>query len=318
MAVAELTFGAGELAQPQEDSQLKVVWRRFRRHRLAVFGLGIASTLFAVAFLGPIFSPYDSTTIPRGPDYKRAVNLGPLATWVDVRGQSHFHLLGTDESGRDYLTRLMQGGRVSLSLAITVTIIVTLLGLVIGCVSGYYGGWVDSLIMRVVDFILTLPALPIFLIIYTLVPQDQIPGGSFTVLVCIFIAFGWLGSARLARGMVLSLKNQEFTDASRAVGTPDGQIIVRHMIPNALAPVLVAATLAVGGYVVAEASLSFLGFGVQPPAPSWGNMLRDVQGKLFNDPYEVFYPGLCIFSTSLSFNFIGDALRDALDPRLKL
>jgi len=318
MAVAELTFGAEEQVAQKEESQLKVVWRRFRRHKLAVIGLAVSITLFVVSFLGPYFSGYDANTIPTGVDYRNAVDLGPLASWTDSQGASHFHLLGTDESGRDYLTRLMQGGRVSLSLAIIVTICATALGLAIGSVSGYYGGWIDSLIMRVVDFVLTLPTLPIYLIIYTLIPKDAIPGGSITVLAVIFVLFGWLGPARLVRGMVLSLKNHEFADASRAVGASDARIISRHMIPNALAPVLVSATLAVGGVVVGEASLSFLGFGVQPPDPSWGNLLLDVRGKLFDDPFEVFYPGMAIFLTSLSFNFIGDALRDALDPRLKL
>lgn len=318
MAVAQLTFGTEELAHPEEQSQAQAVWKRFRKHKLAVAGLWIVILLFGLSFIGPLASPYDSTTIPKGADYAKAKNLPPLSTWVNSEGVSSFHLLGTDQNSRDYVTRLMEGGRVSLSLAMVVTLVTAIIGILIGSFSGFHGGWVDSLLMRIVDFIYTLPTLPIFLIIYTIIPSDSIPGGSITVLAIIFIAFGWVGDARLVRGMVLSLRSQEFTDASRAVGASSGRIILRHMIPNAIAPVLVSATLAVGGVVVAESALSFLGFGVQPPAPSWGNMVRGAQNNMMDKPYEVFFPGLAIFLTSLSFNFIGDALRDALDPRLKL
>lgn len=308
MSVAELTFQNEQLAAPQSESQLLTVWRRFRRHRLALVGLSIAIFLIVASFIGPYLTPFETTTIPRNLGGLR--ELGPL-----TMAEDGFHILGTDSMARDYFTRLMVGGQVSLALAFVVVICTEVIGTIIGGISGYYGGWVDSLIMRTVDFLITLPSLPIFLAVYVLIPKDSIPGGTITVLAVIFIVFGWMGSARLVRGMVLSLKNQEFTEAARALGATNRRIILRHMIPNAIAPVLVSATLSVGGVVVAEAALSYLGFGVQPPAPSWGNMLLDVQGKMMNDPLEVFYPGMAIFLTSLSFNFIGDALRDALDPR---
>lgn len=307
MAVADLTFQE-EVAAPQEDSQFVMVWRRFRRHRLALIGLFIAGFLIFASFVGPILTPFNTTDIPSNLAEMR--NLGAFTTAEDG-----LHILGTDKMGRDYFTRLMEGGRVSLTLAFVVVIITQIIGTTIGGISGYYGGWVDSLLMRLVDFLITLPSLPIFLAIYVLIPKDAVPGGSITVLAIVFIVLSWTGSSRLVRGMVLSLKNQEFTEAARAVGSSDRRIIGRHMIPNAIAPVLVAATLQVGGVVVGEAALSYLGFGVQPPAPSWGNMLLDVQGKMLEAPMEVFYPGMAIFLTSLSFNFIGDALRDALDPR---
>jgi peptide/nickel transport system permease protein len=318
MSVADLTFGVEEIAAPDEDTQAALVWRRFRRHKLAVIGLFIAVFLVLFSFLGPFLTPYDSITIPTGDAFIKAKGLSPGGSWTDSAGVVHRHILGTDGVGRDYLTRLMEGGRVSLSLAFVVTILAQTAGTVIGAISGYFGGWIDSIIMRIVDFILTLPSLPIFLVVYTLIPKDQIPGGSITVLGVIFVAFGWVGSSRLVRGMILSLKSQEFTDASRALGASDTRIILRHMIPNAIAPVLVAATLSVGGIVVGEAGLSFLGFGVQPPDPSWGNLLQDTQSDIMTAPFRVFYPGMLIFMISLSFNFIGDALRDALDPRLKL
>lgn len=319
MTAAQLTFGAEELARPQEDSQLAMIWRRFRRHRLAVVGLVIVALLFAFAFVGPLLSPYGSTDIPTA-DLVKARDLKPGACWVDGAGVQHCHILGTDSVGRDYMTRLMQGGRVSLSLAIIVVLTEMVLGMLVGAIAAYFGGWVDVVIMRVVDFVLTLPDLPIFVVVSVILADYMpfIPGGSVTVLGAIFIAFGWTGAARLTRGMVLSLKTQEFTDAARALGASDRSIIFRHMLPNSLAPILVAATLGVGGVVVGEAGLSFLGFGVKAPYPSWGNLLQGTQSYMFSQPLRVFYPGFLILLISLSFNFIGDALRDALDPRLKL
>ncbi len=311
MSVADLTFEE-ELAHPEEESQLSLVWRRFRRHKLAVIGLAIVVLLFFTAFVGPYLTPYTSTRIPTR-YYEACRNLGPLTNCPNG-----FHILGTDRSARDYLTRLMEGGRVSLSLAIVVTVVSTLIGTAFGGISGYFGGWTDSVIMRIVDFLMTLPFLPLLLVLYTLIPMDRIPGGSVTVVGVVLILFRWMGASRLVRGMVLSLKNQEFTEAARSVGASDWRIILRHMVPNSLAPVFVSATLGVGGIVVTEAALSYLGFGVQPPAASWGNMLQDVQGKMFDNPLEVFYPGMAIFLISLSFNFVGDAMRDALDPRLKM
>lgn len=312
MSLEELDLEAQELAHPEEDAQLALVWRRFRRHKLAVAGLAIAVALMLLAFVGPLLSPYGPNEIPTE-FFGECRELGHFD-----RCPNGFHLLGTDRRGRDYLTRLMVGGRVSLALAISVTVIATAIGTVVGGISGYFGRWVDSVIMRFVDFLLTLPFLPLLLVLYTVIPMERIPGKSVTVVAIVLILFRWMGASRLVRGMVLSLKNQEFTEAARSVGASDWRIIFRHMVPNSMAPVLVSATLGVGGIVVTEAALSFLGYGVKPPDASWGNMLQDIQGKMFVDPFEVFYPGMAIFLTSLSFNFIGDALRDALDPRLKM
>lgn len=345
MAVAELTFGREELAAAQDESQLAVVWRRFRRHKLAVVGLSIAVLLALTCFVGPVVSPYAANKIEAGGvAYRGLKKLGPGARvtlewdrgapertnddrivafatgWVGAKDPANeiehrLYILGTDNSGRDTLTRLMQGGRVSLSLALIVVLIQQVLGTIIGAISAYYGGWVDSIIMRGVDFLITLPSLPIFMVLQVILRDRGIPGGSIGVLAVVFIALGWTSSARLVRGMVLSLKNQEFAEAARAMGASDRRIVLRHLIPNALAPVLVSATLAIGGVVVGEASLSYLGFGVQPPDPSWGNMLSNAQQLILDQPWAVFYPGMAIFLTSLSFNFMGDALRDALDPR---
>lgn len=345
MAVAELTFGREELAAAQEESQSAMVWRRFRRHKLAVVGLTIATALTLFCFIGPLVSPYAANKIETGSAaYKGLNRLSPgsaitlvwnrrnpatpgddriekvIPGWVAATDpatevEHRLYLLGTDNSGRDTLTRIMQGGRVSLSLALVVVLVSQFIGTLIGATSAFYGGWVDSVVMRAVDFLLTLPSLPIFMALTVILRDRGIPGGSIGVLALVFIVLGWTGSARLVRGMVLSLKNQEFTEAARAMGASDTRIVLRHLIPNALAPVLVSATLALGGVVVGEASLSYLGFGVQPPDPSWGNMLTNAQQMMMDQPWAVFYPGMAIFLTSLSFNFMGDALRDALDPR---
>lgn len=290
-------------------SSRRQVWRRFRRHRLGVVGLCILAGLAVFSFVGPLLTPFDPNGIPLA-SYAASRDLGPLS-----RAPDGFHVLGTDRSGRDCMTRLMHAGRVSLGLAIVVTTVTQLLGLIVGSISGYFGRWIDSFLMRCVDFLLTLPTLPMLLVLSALLPMRRIPGGSISVVALVLIAFGWLGSARLVRGMMLSLRSREFTLAARSLGASDWQIILRHMLPNALSPVLVSATFGMSSVVVTEAALSFLGFGVRPPSPSWGNMLNEVQGAMVSEPLLVLYPGLAIFLTSLSLNFVGDAMRDALDPR---
>jgi peptide/nickel transport system permease protein len=237
------------------------------------------------------------------------------------------------------LTRLMWAGRISLLLSALVTIGSTLVGVVVGAAAGYFGGWVDAIAMRIVDFMLTLPPLPLLLILSAMNLRGGLPlstpafmnqffgwvwsmaaerAESILILASILVLFSWMTIARLVRGQVLALRNMEFTDASRALGVSDWKIITRHMIPNAMAPIIVAATFGFGGVIVQEAALSFLGFGVQNPSASWGNMLNNVREFMLVQPWRAFIPGLTIFLASLSFNFVGDALRDALDPRLKM
>jgi len=307
MAVAEWELQQ-ELLITEEESQIRAVWRRFRRHKLAVLGLGVISVVTFLSITAPWIAPYDPLRINMA-----EASLGPQLGWGNGK-----HLLGTDRLGRDLLTRLLYAGRVSLTVGFIATLGSEFLGTIIGAISGYLGGWVDSFIMRVVDFMLTLPLLPLLMVASILVPKEVFPGGSVGVLIFLLIIFGWTGSSRLVRGVILALREEEFTEAARALGVSTPRIILRHMIPNALAPILVSATLAVGGYIVLEAILSFLGLGVQPPYPSWGNMLFDVQAEMWVAPQNVFYPGMAIFLVSLSFNFVGDALRDALDPRLKI
>ena len=181
----------------------------------------------------------------------------------------------------------------------------------------------DSILTRFLDFMTTLPSLPLLMVLQKILSGIEIPflpreATSVAIMIGILTLLGWMGPARLVRGQILSLKNQDFAEACRAMGVSDIRIILRHMIPNSMAPIIVSATLGVGGTIIVESGLSFLGFGVQPPTPTWGNMLQNVQKDMWIAPWKAFYPGLLIFLTSLSFNFMGDGLRDALDPRLKM
>lgn len=294
---------------PEKENQFLVVWRRFRRHHLAVAGMFVLIIFILMGIFAPMLAPYDP--IEDQDPYNKNAPPSPE------------HVLGTDEIGRDVFSRLLYAARISLTVAFVVTLLSEVAGALIGGISGYFGGWVDSLVQRIVDFLLTIPLLPLLLAFSSILRGIELPlipkqYTSVIVISFILIAFGWMGTCRLVRGMVLSLRSLDFTEAARALGMSNGRIIVRHMIPNAMAPIIVHATLGLGGVIVLESALSFLGFGVQPPVPTWGNMLQAAQAGLLGQPAKVFYPGLAIFLTSLAFNYVGDGLRDALDPRLKL
>ncbi|MGW8226096.1 MAG: ABC transporter permease, partial [Anaerolineales bacterium] len=289
------------------------IWKRFKKHKLAVAGI-VTITLIALAcYLAPLYAPYDPVR-----DLSRDENGQILRN----DPPSMQHLMGTDNIGRDVFTRLLYAGQISLSVAFIVTIFATLIGVFVGAFSGYYGGWIDDVIQRFVEFLITIPLLPLLLAFSALLRGISIPGlppewSSAVIITIILIVFGWMSAAILIRGMVLSLRNQEFTEAAKALGLGSLGIIMRHMIPNSLAPIIVSATLSLGGVIVLESALSFLGFGIQPPVPTWGNMLNEYQNEMWTQPAKVFYPGLVIFICVLAFNYIGDGLRDAMDPRLK-
>jgi peptide/nickel transport system permease protein len=296
------------LLTPKDESQLVLVTRRFLRHKLAVVGLLLIITFMVMAILAPVLAPYDP--------YKQ--NLGPQ--FGDPTAQ---HPLGLDDLGRDVFSRLLYAARLSLFITLTVNFVSEIVGVIVGAISGYYGGRADAIIQRFVEFMLTLPTLPLLLFFSAMMRGLAVPGlprewSNAVIISFVLIVFGWMGATRLVRGMVLSLREQDFTQACKALGMSDWQIITRHMIPNSMAPVIVDLTLGLGGTIVLEAALSFLGFGIQPPVPTWGNMLQNVQDRMWQQPWLAFYPGLCIFLTSLAFNYVGDGLRDALDPRLKL
>jgi peptide/nickel transport system permease protein len=297
MSTLELELEQEQLLTTEEMSQFAVVWSRFRKHKLATLGLFFILFLVAIAILAPWIMPhpYEEINVPNA--------FAPA---------SAEYPLGTDQLGRDILSRLMWGTRISLYVGIAATLLASLFGVIVGSVSGYYGGRTDSLLMRITDFFLTLPSLPLLLVLSVIV------GSSVEVVILILAGLGWMGSARLVRGVVLSLREQEFIEACRAMGMSDTRIILRHLIPNSMAPIIVNITLGIGTIIVVEAALSFLGFGVRPPVPSWGNMLNRVQDYILINPLLAVYPGAAIFLTVLAFNFMGDGLRDALDPRLKM
>jgi peptide/nickel transport system permease protein len=304
------------MASAKPVGQWTLVWRRLRRHKLAMIGLGVLGAVVLLSLLAQWIAPYSYEEI----DLRRSY--APLMA-AGAAGRPA-HLLGTDKLGRDIFSRLLYAGRISLGVALVVTVLTTLLGTLIGAVSGALSGAVDTVLMRFTDIMLTLPFLPMVLVLSSSLRQyaglQKFLGSSFSVFIIIFVLvlFGWMTNARLVRGSVLSLRTQDFIAASRALGAGNNRIILRHLVPNSLAPIIVAATLGFGGVIIAESALSFLGFGIMPPVPTWGNMLNEAR----NSPLEYLFtqalsPGLCIFFTVLAVNFIGDGLRDALDPRLK-
>lgn len=271
-------------------------WRRLRRHRLAMGGLVIIAGIILLAVFAPLVSPVDPLAI----DYSH-----PAAP----PGASG-HLLGTDVVGRDILSRLIFGTRISLQVGIVAVGIAATIGTTVGLIAGYRGGLVDNVLMRAVDVFLAFPVIVLAIAIIAVLGPS---------LVNVIVALGlvaWTTYARVVRGAVLVLREADFVQAARAMGTSDARIIVRHILPNTLAPVIVLATVGMAAAIIAEAALSFLGLGVQPPTPSWGTMLNEGRGFLRTAPHISTFPGLAIMVTVLGFNFLGDGLRDALDPRL--
>jgi len=301
------------LSTVAEESPWKVIWKRFRKHKLAVAGTFTITFIALACFLAPLYAPYHPVR-----DILRDEN-GMILRNDPPSSQ---HLMGTDNVGRDVFTRLLYAGQISLAVAFIVTSFTTVIGVLVGAFSGYYGGWVDEVIQRFVEFLITIPLLPLLLAFSALLRGVRIPGlprewSSAVIITIILTVFGWMSASILIRGMVLSLRNQEFTEAAKALGLGSLGIILRHMIPNSLAPIIVSATLGLGYVIIIESALSFLGFGIQPPVPTWGNMLNEYQHEMWTQPAKVFYPGLVIFICVLAFNYVGDGLRDAMDPRLK-
>lgn len=316
-------------ALPKEQKQWLVILRRFARHRLAVISSFLILFVMIVCLFARSIAPFTAVELELG---------NTFATPFTLSESGRMHWLGTDHLGRDYFSRIIFAGRITLTVALTSVLGSSLVGVFFGAISGFFKGRVDDALMRIVEFLLTIPTLPILLILSSILIQspELVPIPAFVInglssllyiapreaqqvvmVIIVLMSFGWLTTARLMRGMVLSLREQEFTDAARALGASNLRIIVRHMIPNAMAPIIVDASLALAGFVILEAALSFLGFGIQDPTPTWGNMLAFTQSYMFQTPWLPLIPGLPIFFCALMFNFVGDGLRDALDPRLK-
>lgn len=284
------------------SSWTMTVLRRFAKNRMALLGAAVLLALILLSVFAPVIT---QATLGWGRD--------EMDFQYILAPPSARHPLGTDSVGRDTLTRLLYGGRVSLGIALTTVVVYMVLGSLLGAIAGYFGGWVDNLIMRLVDVVQSFPFLLLALTIVA------IRGPGVENLIVALVLLSWPTPARLVRGEFLSLREREFVEAARAVGARAHEIIGRHMLPNTLAPLIVTATLDVAGIILTEASLSYLGFGVQIPVPTWGNMLTEAQNLavLTRMPWLWVPPGLMIFLTVMSINFVGDGLRDALDPRLK-
>ncbi len=278
-----------------ERGQWRLAFERFRAHRPALAGVVVLAALALLSATAPIVSPYDA---------ERTQLLSIFEP------PSLAHPMGTDSLGRDLATRILYGGRVSLSVGLLAVAVAITVGTLVGAVSGFYGRLIDAVLMRFVDMMYSIPSL--FLLILLGV---YFRGLSVGAIVVVLGLLRWMTTARLVRAQFLSLKQREFVEAARAIGARDVRIIVRHILPNTLAPIIVTATLGVASAIIAESTLSFLGLGIQPPTPSWGNMLKDATQDMELAPWTAVYPGLFIFLAVVSINFVGDGLRDALDPR---
>jgi len=277
-------------------SESQSFWGYFKRNRLAVGGFVMIVVIFLTAGFASFVAPYDP---------------GKTGVSLKLKAPSVNHFLGTDQLGRDVFSRMLYGSRVSLSVGFVAVAISILIGILVGAVAGYYGRWIDTVLMRFVDIMLCFPS---FFLILTVV---AVLGPSLLNVMIVIGITSWMGTSRFVRAEFLSLRERDFAQAAKALGVTDRRIIFRHILPNALAPVFVTATLDVATAILVEAGLSFLGFGVQPPAPSWGNILTEGRTYIFDAWWLTVFPGLAILITVLSFNLLGEGLRDALDPRLR-
>jgi peptide/nickel transport system permease protein len=289
--------GAPAGQAPREATPWQLRWRRFRRNRMAVAGGVLLIIFYALVILAPVLSPYayDKVDAPR-----------------QLLGPSAAHLLGTDDLGRDLFSRILWGGRISLSVGFVAAGVSVVIGTLIGAVAGFFGGWVDNLLMRLTEVVI---AFPVFFLLITIVAV--LPRSIFNIMLVIGFT-SWPGLAKVVRAEILSVRERDFTLASRAMGATNSRIIFRHILPNVAASIIVSTTLRIGNAVLSETALSFLGFGAPPPFPSWGSILSGGKDFLRTAPWVSTAPGLLIFLTVLAFNFVGDGLRDALDPKMKL
>ena len=314
-----------------EENQLfmtpgQIVARQFFRNKLAVFGLVVLIFMALFCFVGPLFSPYGETEIfylnpETGEEVYMTDSQAVANSILNAKAKpSLAHPLGTNESGHDVLTRLMYGGRISLMVGFVVVIVEMLLGVTMGGIAGYYGGKVDMVIMRLVEMFVSIPFIPLMLIISSLLislkvsPQDKI---YYTMFIMGIIY--WAGVARMVRGQILSLREMEYMQAAEATGIRTSRKIFRHLVPNVMPVIIVMATMDLGGVILMESTMSFLGIGVGMPYASWGNMVQSVNDNVIMRNFMNIWvpPGLCILLVVLAFNFVGDGLRDAFDPKMK-
>ncbi len=299
--------GVAELADPntvlvrESETMTAIVWKRFRRHPAAIVSMAILFTLILGVILVS-FSPYD----PEASDMSSRLQPPSLQ-----------HPMGTDQLGRDMLTRVLYGGRISIVVALMVVVITLIIGIPIGAAAGYFGGAIDNVLMRLTDVALTLPSLLVLILLSAIMREVELPLFDRNSVITIALVIGllsWMTAARLLRAEYLTIRELEFIEAAHAMGASNFRVIVRHILPNAISPIIVQSTLMLGFAIMIESGLSFLGFGIQPPTPSWGNLLSNAQQHMTRHPWLAIFPGIMIFLTVISINYIGDALRDAMDP----
>ncbi len=276
-------------------------WKRFRRHPGAMVGAVILTLMVLTSLLAPL-SPYD----PIKSDIKNRFQAPSLA-----------HPFGTDGLGRDVLTRTLYGGRVSMTVGVMVVSLSSIIGISVGLVAGYYGGWIDNILMRIIDATLSLPSLLFMILLSAILRETDLPfikSNSLFTIAFVLGILSWPLVARLVRAIILTLREMNYVKASQALGASDLRMMVVEILPNSFGPIIVQSTLGLGYAIMSESGLSFLGFGIMPPTPSWGNMLNNAQEHLVEFPWLAIFPGLMIFFTIISVNYIGDGLRDAMDP----
>jgi peptide/nickel transport system permease protein len=310
METAPTLLAAGPIAQAPALRRRPVspwadAWRRFKRHRLAMVSLFVLLFLVLAVTLGPLVWP---------------VPINEIDFAAKLEGPSWKHPLGTDDLGQDILARMIYGGRISLTVGLAAMVVAIAVGVLVGAISGMASGRVDAVLMWLADLFLSLPQLPLLILIIYLFRDSLksvfgVEGGTFLIVVVVIGGLRWMPAARLVRAQFLSLREKEFVEAARALGASKSRTVVRHILPNALGPVIVAATIDVAAAIIAESTLSFLGLGFTSDTPTWGGLLRDAKDYLDFAPHWVLFPGGAIFLAVLAINFIGDGLRDALDPR---
>lgn len=283
------------------ETMWTMVWRRFRRHPGALVGAIVLTLLVMSTLLVPL-SPYDP-------------EVSDLAS--KLQPPSWEHPFGTDSLGRDMLTRVLYGGRISLFVGLMVVVITLVIGVPVGAIAGYFGGWIDNFLMRVIDAMLALPSLLILILLGAILREIEVPFIEKNNVLSIAMVIGllsWMTVARLVRAIFLTLRELEYIQAARALGASNIRIMLSEILPNGLGPIIVESTLEIGWAIMEESGLSFLGFGIRPPTPSWGNLLSNAQEHLTQHPWLAIFPGVMIFLTIISVNYIGDGMRDALDP----
>jgi oligopeptide transport system permease protein len=313
--------GAIEVGLTLERRRSAGLWgdafQRLLRNRLAIVGGIVVIFLFFIAIFGPTLAPW--------PYYEQhlqevvANDNSPLVPMQQIEGVDHVHYLGTDQLGRDLLSRLMDGARISMMVALVAQMVVLVIGIPVGAMAAWFGGKLDNFLMRITDIVYAYPDL-LFIILLGVAFRETFFGRAMDGLLLVFVAIGltsWVTMARLVRGQLLSLKEQEFVEAAQAIGVADRRIVTRHLLPNATGPIIVAVTLGIPAAILAEATLAFIGIGVQDPRASWGSLVADGQTYVRSFPHMVLFPALAIAAALISFTFLGDGLRDALDPKLK-